>query len=42
MQKIVLGGEGVLGAVPPVGVQWAEPRWTWSINAFCIIPKAYS
>ena len=44
IQKIVLGGEGGLGAVPPAEVHGAEtpaPR-SWSTNAFCVLVKAFS
>ena len=52
IQTIVLRGEGSLEAVPPAGVQGAKrplgsggeapPPRTWSIDAFCVMVKAFS
>jgi len=49
IQKIVLGGGGE-GAVPPAGVQGAEPPLeglgkaprSWSMNPFWVMVKAFS
>jgi len=39
------GGEVGLGVMPPAGVQrqeGAKPPRSWSINAFCVMEKAFS
>ena len=50
-QKMVLGGEGGLGAVPPAWMQGQSPARDleaktfpriWSIIAFCLMVKAFS
>ena len=50
-QKMMLGGEGGLGAVPPAWVQGQSPARDlgakafpriWSIIAFCLMVKAFS
>jgi len=48
---VLRGGEGGIGAVPPAGIEGAEPPLgdldgktprSWSINAFCVMVKAFS
>jgi len=39
IQKIVLGGEGGLGVCPQLGCRGEFP--SWSINAFCVMVRAF-
>jgi len=42
IQMILLEGEGVVGVMPPAGVQGKSPPRSRSINAFCVMVKAFS